>query len=533
MRPRDDSGRIELKRSEGPQTLGPLRQRSRFINTSYRGISPAVRGLVANTRVPRVSMPRHPASDPQRHMSSAPDLSVCGSSVNLVKDLKGEANPALVPWIGNNDDMSGGAALALRISRYDARQLLVTRDELLEATAATKPPVDKRVPVSASRKRARGTGAACSSVGRSDGGAHAATGARAAPAGSVDDALRRTPTGEGGRADERTSLDNRLDWERYRDAGLRRLRVPDDASSVDAPERTSEASESVLDVAKEQDCRMPSDGHLQGDPARTQRTRVVLGFEVPEGVAVPSTLADYTLLERTARATAAGSQQFELLLRTKQAGNPRFAFLEPGGQFHPLYLHVKQRATEGATNWPTAAEVEVEPDSAVASEVETNLDGADASEPTEAAVADDVKDTIEKFLRYVQELGRHYEARAAERFAGTPMFAFLRPEHPTHAHYLRRRDDTCPWLAAEGPAQAPENGDCPASPLQTAAVEDLHSQSPRSGGAGSAGDGASGGSGSGSSSSVATSVTGSVDETLFGWPEEIELKPPQRRRIGS
>ncbi|XP_053690557.1 protein suppressor of white apricot isoform X2 [Sabethes cyaneus] len=64
-------------------------------------------------------------------------------------------------------------------------------------------------------------------------------------------------------------------------------------------------------------------------------------FEIPSDlVELPETMKEHAIVEKTAKFIASQDSQMEILLRAKQAANPQFDFLNPGGRLYRYYRHV-------------------------------------------------------------------------------------------------------------------------------------------------------------------------------------------------
>lgn len=64
------------------------------------------------------------------------------------------------------------------------------------------------------------------------------------------------------------------------------------------------------------------------------------GFEIPPDLELPETMKEHAIIEKTAKFIASQDSQMEILLRAKQAANPQFDFLSPGGKLYRYYRHV-------------------------------------------------------------------------------------------------------------------------------------------------------------------------------------------------
>lgn len=63
-------------------------------------------------------------------------------------------------------------------------------------------------------------------------------------------------------------------------------------------------------------------------------------FEIPTELDRPDTMKEHAIIEKTAKFIASQDSQMEILLRAKQAANPQFDFLNPGGRLYRYYRHV-------------------------------------------------------------------------------------------------------------------------------------------------------------------------------------------------
>lgn len=63
-------------------------------------------------------------------------------------------------------------------------------------------------------------------------------------------------------------------------------------------------------------------------------------FEIPSELDVPDTMKEHAIIEKTAKFIASQDSQMEILLRAKQAANPQFGFLSPGGRLYRYYRHM-------------------------------------------------------------------------------------------------------------------------------------------------------------------------------------------------
>ncbi|ETN63198.1 hypothetical protein AND_005095 [Anopheles darlingi] len=63
-------------------------------------------------------------------------------------------------------------------------------------------------------------------------------------------------------------------------------------------------------------------------------------FEIPSDIPLPDTMKEHAIIEKTAKFIASQDAQMEILLKTKQANNPQFDFLNQSGHLFRYYRHV-------------------------------------------------------------------------------------------------------------------------------------------------------------------------------------------------
>ena len=68
--------------------------------------------------------------------------------------------------------------------------------------------------------------------------------------------------------------------------------------------------------------------------------QVPKGFEIPPDISLPETMKEHAIIEKTAKFIASQDAQMEILLKTKQANNPLFDFLNQSGRLFRYYRHV-------------------------------------------------------------------------------------------------------------------------------------------------------------------------------------------------
>ena len=62
----------------------------------------------------------------------------------------------------------------------------------------------------------------------------------------------------------------------------------------------------------------------------------------------PSLKTLANVLEKTANFIAGQGAQMEILMRAKEAANPKFQFLNPDNPYHPIYKQVRAKKTHQA-----------------------------------------------------------------------------------------------------------------------------------------------------------------------------------------
>lgn len=123
--------------------------------------------------------------------------------------------------------------------------------------------------------------------------------------------------------------------------------------STNDPDATSPSGEGAPDSGskRKRDAAAPDDTSTKSRPASTTQTTHA-GFEPSTSGFPPFTLppSDANLAKRIN--TVAGfvhknGAKFETVTRTKQAGNPEFAFLQPGGDGYDYYAWLKHANAQG------------------------------------------------------------------------------------------------------------------------------------------------------------------------------------------
>uniref|UniRef100_A0A182YIC0 Inositol oxygenase n=1 Tax=Anopheles stephensi TaxID=30069 RepID=A0A182YIC0_ANOST len=78
-----------------------------------------------------------------------------------------------------------------------------------------------------------------------------------------------------------------------------------------------------------------SDDEQDDDPYKAPK-----GFDIPPDIPLPESMKEHTVIEKTAKFIASQGGQMEILLKTKQANNPLFDFLNQSGRLFRYYRHV-------------------------------------------------------------------------------------------------------------------------------------------------------------------------------------------------
>lgn len=75
-------------------------------------------------------------------------------------------------------------------------------------------------------------------------------------------------------------------------------------------------------------------------------------LDLPIDMEIPPSLKLNQIMEKTAKFISSQGLQMEILLKTKQAGNPQFEFLNHNGQFNRYYKHILGMMKAGTYPWP-------------------------------------------------------------------------------------------------------------------------------------------------------------------------------------
>jgi len=105
------------------------------------------------------------------------------------------------------------------------------------------------------------------------------------------------------------------------------------------------------------------------------------GLEIPKGVIVPETRKMQSIIEKTAMFISKQTGQMEIVLKTKQSGNPQFNFLNFDDYMNPYYKFVLGKIKEGVFT-PKDEEKIVEEKK---EEIETKKDENDSNEDDDSS----------------------------------------------------------------------------------------------------------------------------------------------------
>lgn len=81
-------------------------------------------------------------------------------------------------------------------------------------------------------------------------------------------------------------------------------------------------------------------------------------LDLPVDMEIPSTVKLNQIMEKTAKFISSQGPQMEILLKTKQAANPQFNFLNHDGQFNGYYKHILSMMKAGIYPWPDVVKSE-------------------------------------------------------------------------------------------------------------------------------------------------------------------------------
>ena len=87
---------------------------------------------------------------------------------------------------------------------------------------------------------------------------------------------------------------------------------------------------------------MQTDGNLDEKPFELPAK-----LSVPKNVQMPKYQREHDIIAKTAEWLAGQSMQMEILLKTKQAGNQKFSFLNYGEPLNDYYKVVKKAVADG------------------------------------------------------------------------------------------------------------------------------------------------------------------------------------------
>uniref|UniRef100_A0A182SKE1 SURP motif domain-containing protein n=1 Tax=Anopheles maculatus TaxID=74869 RepID=A0A182SKE1_9DIPT len=118
-----------------------------------------------------------------------------------------------------------------------------------------------------------------------------------------------------------------------------------------------------------------SDDDQDDDPYKVPK-----GFDIPPDIPLPESMKEHTVIEKTAKFIASQGGQMEILLKTKQANNPLFDFLNQSGRLFRYYRHVLLAFR--TNQYPTVTEQQTDEQKEATANDEN---GNDSGEPSESA----------------------------------------------------------------------------------------------------------------------------------------------------
>jgi hypothetical protein len=83
-------------------------------------------------------------------------------------------------------------------------------------------------------------------------------------------------------------------------------------------------------------------------------------LQIPSDMMLPPTIKLNQIIEKTAKFISTQGAQMEILLKTKQAGNPQFNFLNHDGQYNPYYRHILMLMKNNTYPWQEMSTTETE-----------------------------------------------------------------------------------------------------------------------------------------------------------------------------
>lgn len=98
----------------------------------------------------------------------------------------------------------------------------------------------------------------------------------------------------------------------------------------------------------------PKESAEAQEPEETDTTPFTpsVKLDLPVDMEIPSTLKLNQIIEKTAKFISSQGPQMEILLKTKQASNPQFNFLNHDGQYFAYYRHILGMMKAGTYPWP-------------------------------------------------------------------------------------------------------------------------------------------------------------------------------------
>ncbi|XP_058446562.1 protein suppressor of white apricot [Malaya genurostris] len=201
---------------------------------------------------------------------------------------------------------------------------------------------------------------------------------------------------------------NEVEEEIYQEEAAKRLaansaEVPFD---YDAATSSTAAADGVSPVVGP----VPAGSSLAADDENSSDPPFIApaNFDIPPDLTeLPETMKEHAIIEKTAKFIASQDSQMEILLRAKQAANPQFDFLSPGGRLYRYYRHVLMAIK--TNRYP-----EDVPDE------ESNGVEADASEDVESAISSEKPKLIIPTIKYKPSVDCAY-TQLISKITGAPI----------------------------------------------------------------------------------------------------------------
>lgn len=134
-------------------------------------------------------------------------------------------------------------------------------------------------------------------------------------------------------------------------------------------------------------------------------------LELPSDIEVPGTVKLNQIIEKTAKFIASHGPQMEILLKTKQAANPQFTFLNHDGSLNPYYKHILEMMKANTYPWQEAID-RSEENSQDSSE--SNMNGSIEPEVPQSIVIPTIKFKPSADCAYTQLISKITKAPISE-----------------------------------------------------------------------------------------------------------------------